>query len=361
MTKEKSFWNGRKVLITGHSGFKGSWLVLLLSQLGAEVSGYSLMPETGEFPLFEKLNEQCSKFKGTHSCFGDICDLEKLRSFVLEVQPEIVFHLAAQPLVRLSYKEPLKTWKTNVEGSLNILEALKCLNHKCAVVMITTDKVYHNEEWIHGYRENDKLGGKDPYSSSKAAAEIAISSWRESFCGNLYHQTSNLHIASARSGNVIGGGDWSLDRILPDSIRALSESKPILIRNPLSTRPWQHVLEPLSGYLKLAENLALSNNDFFCSAYNFGPEVSSNRSVQDLVEKIVSIWPGKWSIIGNEGQAYESNLLHLNIDKSHHHLDWSPKWNFDTTVNRTIAWYKNVSQGDDELECCLSDIQAYFN
>ena len=250
-----SFWSGRRVLVTGHTGFKGSWLSLWLLRLGAQVWGYSLPPEI-DSSLFTALELE-HNFTNLHHCLGDLRDFNNLQSVVKQAKPEVVFHLAAQPLVRESYRDPLGTWAINVQGSLHLLEALRTLNHSCAVVMVTTDKVYSNREWDFGYREEDRLGGHDPYSASKAAAELAVSSWRSSFCGSGNHQNPHLAIATARAGNVIGGGDWAAERIVPDAIRSLMAGQPIPLRNPLATRPWQHVLEPLSGYLVLAECLSV--------------------------------------------------------------------------------------------------------
>jgi CDP-glucose 4,6-dehydratase len=288
------FWAGKRVLLTGHTGFKGSWLALWLSEMGAEVSGVGLPPDSDPH-LFEQLGLE-RRLQAHH--LVDIRDPEALAAISGECQPEVVLHLAAQPLVRRSYRDPLGTWATNVQGSLNLLEALKPLQHPCAVVMVTTDKVYANREWDYGYRENDRLGGHDPYSASKAAAEIAIQSWRSSFCGVAAHQTPFLAIATARAGNVIGGGDWAEDRIVPDAMRALAKGEPIPVRNPWATRPWQHVLEPLGGYLLLAEKLADaqggSGANIYADAFNFGPSLEANRPVQELIEEVLLHWPGQW-------------------------------------------------------------------
>ncbi len=348
-----TFWAKRRVLITGHTGFKGSWLTLWLSELGAEVSGIGLEPDTTP-SLFNQL-ELDQHLKAHY--LADINDPQIITKIIEKAQPQIVFHLAAQPLVRRSYVDPLGTWATNVQGSLNVLEGLKRLNHSCSVVMVTTDKVYANREWDYGYRENDRLGGHDPYSASKAAAELAIASWRASFCGTAIHQTPHLRIATARAGNVIGGGDWAADRIVPDAIRALSSEQPIVLRNPQATRPWQHVLEPLGGYLRLAERLA--GNHRFASAFNFGPLLDANRSVRDLVEEALKYWPGIWLNQSDSEAPHEAGRLHLQIDKAHHQLGWKPHWYFSTTVARTIGWYAAVHEGASPMECCLADLRAY--
>lgn len=353
-----SFWAGRRVLLTGHTGFKGSWLSLWLLQLGAEVWGYALPPE-GHRSLFDELGLE--KDAGQlHHHLGDLCDLQSLEKVVQQAQPEVVLHLAAQPLVRRSYRDPLGTWSTNVQGSLNLLEALKPLQHQCAVVMVTTDKVYANREWDYGYREEDRLGGHDPYSASKAAAELGISSWRASFCGPGIHQTPHLAIATARSGNVIGGGDWAEDRIVPDAMRALAAGEPIPVRSPQSTRPWQHVLEPLGGYLLLAERLAGDGAvHSYASAFNFGPSLEANRPVRELVELALQHWPGNWKDLSDPVAPHEAGRLHLQIDKAHHQLSWRPRWDFATTVARTVAWYRANHEGVCAPDGCLADLKAY--
>ncbi|QNI72320.1 CDP-glucose 4,6-dehydratase [Synechococcus sp. NOUM97013] len=355
---DTSFWAGRRVLLTGHTGFKGSWLSLWLLKLGAEVWGYSLAPE-GQRSLFEELALARGKL---HHQLGDIRDLQSLQEAVRQAQPEVVLHLAAQPLVRRSYRDPLGTWATNVQGCLHLFEALTSLQHHCVVVMVTTDKVYANREWVYGYREEDRLGGHDPYSASKAAAELAISSWRDSFCGSCLHQTPFLAIATARSGNVIGGGDWAEDRVVPDAMRALAAGKPIPVRSPEATRPWQHVLEPIGGYLLLAEKLAAvgsSDKYLFSSAFNFGPLIEANRSVSELIGLILQTWPGCWNDLSDPSAPHEAGRLHLQIDKAHHLLNWRPRWDFATAVARTVHWYRSVYEGVSPLQCCLSDLEAY--
>ena len=354
---DASFWAGRRVLLTGHTGFKGSWLLLWLQKLGAQVWGYALEPDGHQTLFSELLNEPGSSAGFTHQ-IGDLADVKALRELVHRCQPEVVLHLAAQALVRRGYQDPLGTWATNVNGSLHLLEALKPLNHTCAVVMVTTDKVYQNREWVYGYRETDQLGGHDPYSASKAAAELAIASWRSSFCGPAPHQTHHLRIATARAGNVIGGGDWAEDRIVPDAIRALVAGQQIPVRNPLATRPWQHVLEPLGAYLRLAQVLACEVAPP-CEAFNFGPNLDSNRPVHELVDSMLSHWPGSWLDQCDPEAPHEANLLHLQIDKAHNQLGWKPCWDYRTTVQRTVNWYLKHHRGNSALSCCQADLQAY--
>jgi CDP-glucose 4,6-dehydratase len=353
---DPSFWQGRRVLLTGHTGFKGSWLLLWLEQLGARVWGFSLAADQPP-NLFRELATVWPASTLDHR-EGDLADRASLEQVVHDSQPEVVLHLAAQSLVRRGYVDPLGTWTSNVMGSLHLLEALRSLEHPCAVVMVTTDKVYANREWLQGYRESDRLGGHDPYSASKAGAELAIASWRASFCGALRHQTPWLRIATARSGNVIGGGDWAEDRIVPDAIRALHAGDAITLRHPESTRPWQHVLEPLAGYLVLAEALCLGAEPP-CEAFNFGPCLASNRTVHDLVAAILAHWPGSCRALAEPVLFHEAGRLHLQIDKAHHQLGWSPRWDFDTTVARTVGWYKSHHRGADALGCCLEDLEAY--
>lgn len=352
-----SFWTGRRVLLTGHTGFKGSWLLLWLQQLGAKVWTYALEPDP-EPNLFRQLAKDLPAGEGWQHQIGDLADVEALKALVLRAQPEIVLHLAAQPLVRRSYEDPVGTWASNLMGSLHLLEALKPLDHLCAVVMVTTDKVYENREWVYGYREADRLGGYDPYSASKAAAEIAIASWRSSFCGMGPYQSPHLRIATARAGNVIGGGDWAPDRIVPDAMRSLSRGESIPVRNPEATRPWQHVIEPLAGYLQLAKALAQDPQPP-CEAFNFGPSLSSNRSVGELVATILEHWSGAWIDQSDPSAPHEANLLHLQIDKAHHRLGWQPRWDYATTLARTVGWYRAHQQGTPALQCCLRDLNEY--
>ena len=330
---------GKKILVTGHTGFKGSWLCEWLLQLGAELTGYSLPPETKP-ALFNQLG---SKSRLNH-IIGDIRDPSKLNRALQKSRPDFVFHLAAQPLVRESYVRPVETFATNLMGTVNLLEALRGLNKSCAAVFITTDKCYENREHHRGYRELDCLGGHDPYSASKATAEIAISSYRRSF-----FQNHPVKIASVRAGNVIGGGDWATDRIVPDSIRALQKGRPIGVRSPHAIRPWQHVLEPLSGYLWLAACLSQpsARTHLLTSAFNFGPARETNRTVRELVEEVLKHWPGKWIDRSNPRAVHEAKLLHLETTKAFRLLKWKPVWNFSETIEQTVVWYRATAKSPE--------------
>ena len=363
-----SFWNKKKILITGNTGFKGSWLSIWFLMLGANVYGFSLKPDRDK-KLFKNIFIDSCDIRNFSGNFfhktGDIRNLNSLKEYIDDVQPEFVFHLAAEALVKKSYQDPLKTWETNVIGSINLLESLKNLENICSTVLITTDKVYKNKEWIYGYRENDALGGHDPYSASKAAMEIAVESYRSSFCGNAPHQTNKLCFATARAGNVIGGGDWSEDRILPDIVKSIRNKEPIRLRNPDSTRPWQHVLDPLFGYMLLAKNLyesqinLIENQNLFATAFNFGPEYFSNKSVEELVKRIISIWEGQYIVTRNSSQFYESSKLNLISEKAFKFLNWKSRWDFDKSILKTINWYKDFYKGDSPLDCCVRDILDY--
>jgi len=349
------FWRGRRVWLSGHTGFKGSWLALWLLHWGAEVEGYALDPELNGVPaLFTSLGLSSELVRDERA---DLSDCLRLTTRLQAFQPEVVFHLAAQPLVQRSYQQPLLTWNANVMGTCHVLEALRKLGQPCVAVMVTTDKVYDNREWEFGYREGDPLGGHDPYSSSKAAAELAIASWRSSFCGPLPHQTPGLRLASARAGNVIGGGDWAEQRIVPDAIRALMASTPIAVRSPVSTRPWQHVLEPLGGYLQLAERLYVEPE--LATAFNFGPNREANRSVSQLVEEILLHWPGSWQDHSNPSACHEAGRLDLSTDRAHHELGWTPRWNFETTIAETVAWYRRFHAGESARDLCIEQIERY--
>ena len=344
---DPSFFKGKRVFVTGDSGFKGSWLSLLLWRCGAEVTGYSLPPITDEDHFVAvRLAQKIRHID------GDILDVGHLTAAFNEAQPEIVFHLAAQPLVRLSYREPSETFRTNILGSVNVLE---CVHQSAAVrslVFVTSDKCYKNKEWIWGYRENDELGGHDPYSASKAAAEIVFESYRLSF----FQARSALGAASVRAGNVIGGGDWSPDRIIPDCIRALSAGDPIRIRSPEATRPWQHVLEPVYGYLQLSTRL-FEDPSHFSGAWNFGPSHGSHKSVLDLAQAIVQAWgAGSVSVEPPPDAPHEAGFLHLNCDKARNNLGWEPVFGFEETVEETVRWYRER----DRESVSMKQIDSYL-
>jgi CDP-glucose 4,6-dehydratase len=343
MNFEDTF-KGKKVFLTGHTGFKGSWLLAWLHLLGAQIKGYALAPEN-DYDLYHQINgdQLCE------SIIADIRDLEKLKSELLNFEPDFVFHLAAQPLVIKSYEQPLYTYEVNVIGTANILEALKELAKPCIAVMITTDKVYRNLENGQAYQETDALGGYDPYSASKAAAEIIINSYRQSFFNPLKYQEHQKSVASARAGNVIGGGDWAKDRIVPDIVRALQNEQEILVRNPDAVRPWQHVLEPLSGYLRLAQKQS-ENPVKYAEVYNFGPELSDNLTVKELVNMAIKVWGnGKANFAKENNGHHEAKLLQLNIDKVKKDLNWHPKMEAKKAIDLTIKLYKNILEHPDDI------------
>jgi CDP-glucose 4,6-dehydratase len=353
------FYAGKKAFVTGHTGFKGSWLCEWLLGLGAEVTGYSLRPPT-QPALFEQLGLAAR----LRHIIGDIRDLPALSRSIREARPDFVFHLAAQPIVRDSYARPVETFEVNLMGTVHVLEALRPVSHPCAAVFITTDKCYENREWVYGYREDDPLGGHDPYSASKATAELAISSYRRSF-----FQSHPVKIASARAGNVIGGGDWAMDRIVPDCVRALEQGRPIEVRNPKATRPWQHVLEPLSGYLWLGACLSKARGarsgeppaiGALDSAFNFGPGNESNRTVEELVTEVLKHWPGGWEDRSDTKAVHEAHLLQLATDKASALLDWAPSWTFREAVEQTIEWYREAAR-EPQSVCSLTtrQIQLY--
>ena len=325
-----NFFSGKRVLITGHSGFKGSWLTLWLNMLGAKIYGYALAPD--DLPaLFEIL----SLDRIVEHSITDIRDYKSLLEFIEYCKPEIVFHLAAQPLVRRSYLEPKLTYDTNIGGTVNLLEALKTVGCARVIVVITTDKVYTNKEWVWGYRENDQLGGHDPYGTSKACTELIADSYYNAF----FKQTGTTFLSTVRSGNVIGGGDWSKDRLVPDCIRALKDGKDIPVRNPSAIRPWQHVLEPLRGYLTLATKM-WDQGDAFTGSWNFGPDIYNTCTTQRLVELVIAAWgSGNWKDVSEKNQAHEDAVLKLNCDRSQSLLDWRPANDINETISETVAWY----------------------
>jgi len=347
-----NFYKGKTILLTGATGFKGSWLAYWLTKMGAKVIGYSLAPLTKE-DHFNLLN---LKNKITH-IEGDILDSKKINEVFENYQPEIVFHLAAQALVNFSYEKPKLTFDTNVAGSVNVLEAIRRTKSVRSVVYVTSDKAYKNKEWTWGYRENDELGGHDPYSASKAAAEILFSSYNDSF----FSKNDSIGVGTVRSGNVIGGGDWASDRIIPDCIKSLRVNKPIIIRNPHATRPWQHVLEPLSGYLILGAKL-YNEPKKYSGAWNFGPNTKSIKTVLDLAEKVISVFgKGKVDVKIDKNANHEASILHLNCDKSNTKLYWYPNWDFDTTIERTVNWYIRYLNGEKAVNLSLSDINNFLN
>jgi CDP-glucose 4,6-dehydratase len=345
---DPSFWAGRRVLLTGHTGFKGAWLALWLHRLGARVIGVSLPPSTT--PNLAELAGVDELIEG-HSI--DIRDAELLAERVRAAKPEVVLHLAAQALVRTSYREPLQTFATNIQGTANLLEAVRATTSVRVVVAITTDKVYRNIEHVYPYRETDALGGHDPYSASKAAAEIVITSYRDA-----YLASAGVALASTRAGNVIGGGDWSEDRLIPDAVRAWSTHQSLIVRRPDAFRPWQHVLEPLAGYLRLAERLWLSPD--LAGPYNFGPDTSEAASVRHVVELARQTY-GKGEVTWGGGQEgpHEAGWLALETAKARHTLGIAPRWQLGTSVERTLAWYRRCEEGQDVRSLCLQEIADF--
>lgn len=336
--KHLESYKGKKVFLTGHTGFKGSWLLIWLHSLGARVKGYALAPEQPE-DLYYHINGDTL----CESVIADIRDKERLKDEIIDFQPDFIFHLAAQPLVRLSYDLPSYTYEVNTLGTAYLLDAIRFLDKACNVVMITTDKVYENKEWHYPYREIDRLGGYDPYSSSKAAAELIICSYQNSFFNKNSFEKHGKAIAIARAGNVIGGGDWAKDRIIPDIVRSLQKDKTIDVRNPNAVRPWQHVIEPLNGYLLLGQKL-LQNPIKFSGAWNFGPLQDDNLIVEDLVKEAINIWgKGSYQNLKLENQPHEAGLLKLDINKAINELGWKPKWNAKKAIVETICFYKSDS------------------
>lgn len=341
-----TFWAGKRVLVTGHTGFKGAWLCEMLLGLGAQVSGLALPPEDTP-ALFDQLG---LAGRMDHAVV-DLRDATAVAARVAAVAPDVVLHLGAQALVQRSYRMPVGTWATNVMGTVHLLDALHGLP-RVAVVVVTTDKVYQNREWVHAYRETDRLGGHDPYSASKAATELVVDSWRKSFGG------AGVFLATARAGNVIGGGDWAENRIIPDLARAFAAAQPLPLRNPGATRPFQHVLDPLTGYLALAERL-FTGDTAWQGAFNFGPEPSDVMAVRDLVNTASQTWAGNWVDASDPKAPHEAGRLALTIDKARHDLGWTPRWNIARGVAETIAWYRAVHEGGDPAALIRAQIAAY--
>jgi CDP-glucose 4,6-dehydratase len=345
-----SFWSGKRVLVTGHTGFKGGWLVLCLREMGARVWGYALEP-----PTTPNLFETARVSEGMTSVVADIRDPVALRQVVADAQPEVVFHLAAQSLVRFSYAEPVETFDVNVMGTAHVLQAVLEKGTARAVVAITSDKCYENREWLWGYREDEPMGGADPYAASKGAAELLIASYRRSF-----FDKAGISLASARAGNVIGGGDWADDRIIPDFVRAVSAGRTLQIRNPGAIRPWQHVIDPVLGYMRLAERMYSAPKDF-AEGWNFGPDVGSEQSVRALIEGIVTHWGSgaRYEVMAQDSSApHEAHYLKLDSSKARMRLDWRPRWGFDEALAATASWYKAHANSADMRAFTLAQIGA---
>jgi len=350
---DTKFWAGKNVLITGNTGFKGSWLSLWLTRLGANVTGYALKPPTSP-SLFELSGGNHALYE---TYFEDIRDREKLRSVIQRIKPEIVFHMAAQPLVRASYKDPVETYSTNVMGTVYLLEALRECNCAKVIVNVTTDKCYENKEWIWGYRENEPLGGHDPYSSSKACSELVTASYRNSFYDQ---ENSGMQIASARAGNVIGGGDWAEDRLIPDCVRSLLNNEKIKIRNPHAIRPWQHVLEPLSGYMVLAERLYVEGKPY-AQAWNFGPDDADAKPVKWIVEHLTERWPNNQGYeLDHADHPHEAHYLKLDCSKAKYLLNWKPRWSLGEAIDKIIEWTLAYKDKQNVQNICTQQIEDYM-
>lgn len=349
MAVSPGFWSGRRVFLTGHSGFKGGWLALWLSELGAEVRGYSLPPCTS--PAFHDAARLAERVPGE---FADIRDAEQLARSLADFRPEVVLHLAAQPLVRESYRTPAQTYATNVTGTLNLLEAVRQCDSVRAVLVVTSDKCYENREWLWPYREQDALGGHDPYSSSKACVEILCASWRESFL-----RERGVALATARAGNVIGGGDWSVDRLLPDILRAWDADESLTLRYPGAVRPWQHVLDPLQGYLLLAQAL-VEQGQAVAQSWNFGPDSEGTATVGEVVQTMAGLWPGeaRWAI-EPIAQPHEAGLLTLDSSKARQRLGWRPNWDLQQALQRTLEWHRAWRDGQDMQHYSRAQIAAH--
>ncbi len=349
-----AFWSGKRVLVTGHTGFKGSWLSLWLQALGSDVVGYALAPAT-----HPNLFDEAKVANNMVSILADIRDLEKLKSVVASHKPEIVLHMAAQPLVRRSYVDPVETYSTNIMGTVNLLEAVRCTSGVKAVVNVTTDKCYENREWVWSYRENEPMGGFDPYSSSKGCAELVTAAYRTSFFNADNYAHHGVAVATARAGNVIGGGDWAQDRLIPDVLRAFDQNMPCVIRNPDAIRPWQYVLEPLRGYLALAENL-FQNGVSHAEAWNFGPSEEDAKPVGQIVQRMAELWGENASwVVENTDQIHEAKNLKLDISKARNRLDWHPVLRLDETLKLVVDWAKQRRAGTSTRDLTLAQIDAY--
>lgn len=345
-----SFWAGKRVFLSGHTGFKGGWLSLWLQSIGAVVKGYALEPPTD--PSFFEVARVAT---GMESELGDIRNLEKLKKSMSGFDPDIVLHLAAQPLVRDSYADPIGTYNTNVMGTAHVLEAVRTCDRVGAVVSVTTDKCYENREWPWGYREHEPMGGHDPYSSSKGCAELVTAAYRRSF----FDQESSASIATARAGNVIGGGDWAKDRLIPDALRAFDKNEVVIIRNPMAIRPWQHVLEPLSGYLVLAEKLYEEGEDF-AEGWNFGPKDEDCKPVEWMLNKLINYWnkPAHWAL-DQQANPHEAMFLKLDCSKADFRLKWRPRWRVESAVKKVVDWYLAYKDGVDMRDYSMNEIKSY--
>jgi CDP-glucose 4,6-dehydratase len=349
-----AFYRGKKVFISGHTGFKGSWLCLWLHSLGAEVIGYALRP-----PTDPSLFEVCKIDRLVRSTIADVRDAKSLTEVMFEAQPEIVIHMAAQPLVRDSYKVPVETYAINVMGTVNLLEAVRLSKSVKAVINVTTDKCYENKEWVWGYRENEPLGGYDPYSNSKACSELVTSAYRSSYFNPKVYASHGVGVASARAGNAIGGGDWAVDRLIPDCVRAILKGEKVVIRNPQSIRPWQHVLEPLSSYLKLAQKL-YEDGPRYAGAWNFGPDDSDAKPVEWIVKRFCTKWGSGASYRIEEGNhPHEANYLKLDCSKAKFELGWRPRWTLDRAIDSIIEWTRAYKENRDVKTVCLRQIEEY--
>ena len=353
---DHNFWSGKRVLITGPTGFKGGWLALWLNSMGAKVTGFSLEPDTKP-SLFRIANIENILIKSYQE---DIRDIDSIRFALNNETPEIVFHLAAQSLVRESYSNPVDTYSTNVMGTVNILDSLRTAKSVKASVIVSSDKCYENKEWLWGYRENDPIGGYDPYSSSKGCVELISAAFRQSFFNDDKYPEHGHSMATARAGNVIGGGDWAKDRLIPDAIKAFESKTDLILRNPNSIRPWQHVLEPLSGYLILAQQLYKSGSSF-SGAWNFGPPVEDSRPVNEVINILEKYWKGNvnWREEKQSSNFHEANLLMLDCSKAYQKLSWKPRWGIETAIKKTAEWYTTYKKGDDMQKFTLKQIAEY--
>ncbi|QYG05598.1 MULTISPECIES: CDP-glucose 4,6-dehydratase [unclassified Janthinobacterium] len=351
-----AFWQGKRVFLTGHTGFKGGWLSLWLQQLGADVTGYAL-----EAPTTPSLFEVAGVARGMVSIIGDVRDGEALKRAMAQARPEIVIHMAAQPLVRYSYVNPVETYATNVMGVVNLLEAVRATPGVRSVVNVTSDKCYENREWPWGYRENEAMGGYDPYSNSKGCAELVTAGYRSSFFNAEKYAEHGIALGSGRAGNVIGGGDWAMDRLIPDMLRAIGAGQPVMIRNPHSIRPWQHVLEPLSGYLTLAEKL-YTEGPVHAEGWNFGPHDTDAKPVEWIIERMTQEWGAgaSWSLDG-QNHPHEATYLKLDCSKARGQLGWHPRWDIGQTIAKIVEWHKAFDEGLDMRELSLAQITTYQN